>query len=788
MTPDRPVEVRVDQGGRLILHAEDAGIANWTVKRDWRRYLGNEIRAEGFDQFRPNINLTDQPPTTDPITLVTQLRRPNGDMALVVGTQTDLWVYQYNPLTYLARETSYVDSGYINSPTLAWRQIGSGFSASGRRWEAVTINGYLVLNNGVDLPVTYQVGDFAVQPIYELRENGVVSVGTIAVCNDVLLCGDVTFIISDDDLAKVMNGPTPYGLVDPSLCQRYQWRIIWSLPNLPRRFGVVIPCSVASGSLLVTLAFATKALQVGQQIEILGAGTNGNNLTTTITYISASTIALAVAGVLAGAIQAITVTNPGGGYLTAPAVTITDPTGTGATATATVANGLVTGITVTNAGTGYTNPTVTVAVSPTPTLQIADRVVTSMGSTSIALSDGDPTNSITGKFQDLIDDGSAILKMMALRTNIAVYKETSIYLGQYTATIAAPWTFIQQKVLPEASLVHRDTLVGMGGGGGNAVSGWNAVHIYAGKRCFYKFDLTNVLPLEMPELRECQDLFFQNGDPDSTFAAINPLTDEIWFCFPNGPGPDYALRFDFRFGTASTTSIQAFGACGVIRPESAPVSVGDTWFAIGGANGKVYRYGLTGLRAITPPRGVTVSGSGSTVTASSAFFTERMQGCSIAIPGVGWFAITQYVNPTTVTVLGTVNGVLNLPFTVQPAIYHRDTQPYDSVLQSGLECFGTRHNEKQVERYIPILTDFTSPQTKLGVQLIVATNAANPRAVVSKTLAAPMVNPALTTLLMGHYIMDMLTVSGVNNPAGLDSRILDVTTVKTRSFVRHLSS
>jgi fibronectin-binding autotransporter adhesin len=49
----------------------------------------------------------------------------------------------------------------------------------------------------------------------------------------------------------------------------------------------------------------------------------------------------------------------GAGYITAPYVQITDPTGFGATAIATVdANGKITGVTITNPGVGYTNPSI----------------------------------------------------------------------------------------------------------------------------------------------------------------------------------------------------------------------------------------------------------------------------------------------------------------------------------------------------------------------------------------------------------------------------------------------
>ncbi len=69
-----------------------------------------------------------------------------------------------------------------------------------------------------------------------------------------------------------------------------------------------------------------------------------------------------------GSITAITVTAPGSGYTSAPAVSITSPTGNGATATAVVDySGTVTAITVdvvngvTQGGSGYTAPTVTIS-------------------------------------------------------------------------------------------------------------------------------------------------------------------------------------------------------------------------------------------------------------------------------------------------------------------------------------------------------------------------------------------------------------------------------------------
>lgn len=74
--------------------------------------------------------------------------------------------------------------------------------------------------------------------------------------------------------------------------------------------------------------------------------------------------AAAVPTVVNGFVVAITVTDPGQGYTTIPAVTITGGGGTGATATATVRNGVVDKVSVVHAGSGYAGAPVVTIESP----------------------------------------------------------------------------------------------------------------------------------------------------------------------------------------------------------------------------------------------------------------------------------------------------------------------------------------------------------------------------------------------------------------------------------------
>jgi hypothetical protein len=211
------ITVKPSDGGKLITRAAtaDAGASNYLVKRNWRRDLTDEIRREGHDYFIPLSSESDaqsQPfPVDDSfpadereINLIYVVRRPNGESAVVVGTKTTLFRFNVDLSGYV--EGEYVEDIYSPDPAgvpyfeepSRWQIIGEGFSENGRRWEVSSIDGETVFNNSVDLPVSYRVEWRFVKPLYELREQGVVSVGTIAEFNGILLCGDVTELTETD--------------------------------------------------------------------------------------------------------------------------------------------------------------------------------------------------------------------------------------------------------------------------------------------------------------------------------------------------------------------------------------------------------------------------------------------------------------------------------------------------------------------------------------------------------------------------------------------------------------
>lgn len=264
------------------------------------------------------------------INLVALARRPNGQTAVIAGSKRRLYrFFALDDPDYISRdpadyppgtpadELSYWSDGTLfpadaadyppGTPTLQqqyvdtteigyWIVIGSGFSLQGKRWETVDINGYMIFNNSVDLPVTYRVEEFRVVPIYEMREQGIAAVGTISALNGILMCGDISEIQPDKVAEWFNTAADPYGVYPyPQYINRTIFRVTWGTPDEPRRWAAVVPGAIEVGKNILTLQYPVLGFDVGQSIIIAGAGTphaggTSDNLTANIINISGATI------------------------------------------------------------------------------------------------------------------------------------------------------------------------------------------------------------------------------------------------------------------------------------------------------------------------------------------------------------------------------------------------------------------------------------------------------------------------------------------------------------------
>ncbi len=210
-------------GGQLVTRATSsvAGISNYTKKLNWIRVLEQEHRRHGYDLFVPlpsADDFADQPypaAADDTINLVYLSRRANGSSAVIAGTPSRHWKFSLDLgdyiEDYLGQPYVLGDSNgpYFEVPT-RWQLIGDGFSTDGHRWESSTVSGTTIFNNGVDLPTAYRIDWSSEAPLYELREQGILTVGTITEHQSMLMAADITELATDADLDLLL------GLVNSS--------------------------------------------------------------------------------------------------------------------------------------------------------------------------------------------------------------------------------------------------------------------------------------------------------------------------------------------------------------------------------------------------------------------------------------------------------------------------------------------------------------------------------------------------------------------------------------------
>jgi len=727
------------------------------TKRDFRRDLDVEIRREGHDYFGPNLDLpaslqtfpglitnvtitrigavatvtrsmgqwfevgetvviagandpayngqkvitavtatsfsfavVGAPPTPDPSTTITATpiedvnlvalaRRPNGQTAVIAGSHRRLYRYyalddpdyitedpdlwplpdvppywsvnpaDYPPLTPVD-ELEYVDSnpGY-------WIVIGSGFATDGNRWETVNINGYMVFNNGKDLPVTYRVEELEVIPIYQLREQGVAYAATMAELNGILMFGDIAEI-DPDELENWFNtAADPYArYTDAQYIDRTTYRVMWGTPGEPRLWSPIVPGSIAAGTNVLSLDYPVLGFNIGESITIVGAGEShaggtADNLEATIVNINDTSIVL-------DAFASTTVTS-------------------------------------------------------------ADVQATSQ------------IGSIVG-FEDLQDDGSGIVKMLPISSTLVVYKDTTIFLGQYTGNVDQPFVFTNLEVQKEACPFYRNTVV-------LVQTQAELFHLYAGRNAFWRFDLTNQQPMSLPKFESCSNIFYDQATLENTeriFGCDNGLTHEIFFVFPSAI-EDRLLAFDYKQDTLATGSALITSGATVRKPIAGlTAGVEEDWFVMGNNQGAVLLYGRTTIDQALPDWD----------NSNSIYFRRES-------------------NPYSATKIA-----------------------YTSLLLSGLSSFGSDYSEKQCRAFRPILASQSENHT---INVVINT-ALNPNSAVVPVAAVSLTNPLVQCNIplgvMGYYLQSQISVAGVDNPIRLAASEWDVCGIDSRSIGRSI--
>ena len=708
-------------GGRLIttLSKSNVGEANFTEKTNFRRIKDSEARREGWLDFSPLAAIANQGVFDAALTCmrIVNLIRGDGTKAVIGLSRTTVRLFSNTAGT--------------------WSTIGSGYSASGKRWQVVTIGGVLICNNGVDLPFFYEVGDAAVTPMYELREVGVASVGRISEASGFLLVADITEVYAEvlplfmrgwstftsgTTTAKAANFTVVNGEVDDTFSVTTgAGTITATLPTAPPTdFYIWLKkADAGAGSVTTSPAIAVSAVSLTNQNDlalVFWDATFGRwaAVTFPLGVIPADATYTAPPSYITQRLPwAIANSNYGAGekwdpafsvLMPAASTTITLPFASSIfiarqTRVAVIGGGALGG--VLGGQEGYENGILVTAVSGrTLTLELTTdasltypRVVQVTRWTDVS--------SLVGRYL-LQADSSEITSLVTLRNWIVVCRTTGFYLGRYTGDPGAPFVF---------SSAYQGSNVPLWPDAIANVKGDYLLYPARGNR-MCRYDGTT-----WPQIHEVTDdassLFFGTDDQtDEIYAVENPITKEWWFCYP-----DRTIAFDFDTapsGTVSKIDQNFDAACAIIKPGTT-----DVWFVM--AIGRfIYTYGLA-------------------------------YG---AVPIQTWL---------------------------------RDGVAAEGVIKFGLCSFGDESNEKMALNYTPILSSL-SPNADLEVQIYSAWNpSATPVALLSpvESLPSPMGRNFIPLAFQSLYFQDEITVvEATDIDVRIVKRIWEVDLVKAGGVTR----
>lgn len=587
----RTFQLKVTQGGRLItdMSAAEIGPANLVSKTNMRRSFDVEQRREGYLKFAPISGPANQHVFDAALTCykLIELQRPDGTRALLGFSRTSIRLFDNTLGT--------------------WSNIGTGYSSSGQRWNAVTMDGYIVATNGVDLPFTWEIGDAAVTPIYEMREVGIVSAARVQVYNSFIVFADL-IEVKGEVLQLFMRGWSTF-TTDATQAKAANFSINNTTENMDR-FDV----TTGAGTITATLPSAPpNGFYVWLYKVDAGAGTvvtspviavdpvllDANGDCALVYYDGANSRWVAVnfplgvipADATYGAVPTyitnhvpwVVVNSDFGNprnwapifsvVMAASSATVVLPFAStafvaGQTRVAVIGGGPLGG--VLGGQEGYEQGILVTAVSGrTLTLEIVTNAALTYPRV-VQVTRWTDVSSLAGRYS-LQSDGSAITGLSLLRDWLVVFRETGIFLGQFTGDPSAPFVFRPK---------YSGSNVPLWGDAVASVRGEYLLYPARGDR-MYRFD-----GVSWPELHEvcdaCSTLFFDGVDvTDEVFCFDNPITKEIFFVMPAT-----TICYDYDLNTLSVFDVAFNAGAAIHKPGST-----DEWVVLS-IGRMIYTYGL----------------------------------------------------------------------------------------------------------------------------------------------------------------------------------------------------
>lgn len=589
-------------GGRLLTQPsvglETAGAENFSRLLNVFRDFDVMARMPGWIKFQPD---TGQPVAnqytydgSENLLKLAELVRGDGTRVIVAASLTKI--------------------KYYDTATDAWVQIGSGFSASGEPWQAIPIANYLILNNAVNLPVWWEIGDAAVTPLHELREAGIASVGRISIYNGFLFVGDIVEI-RGDQLAPWMNGyanhtttstqaeNANFTILDSE--HRVQFNVTTGASTITATLPAMTLGSVpfycwltkvdaGAGTVVTSPVVEDEAVILDSQNDSALLWWNGTRWAAVV-FPSGSIPSHDPYGMVYDAIKQYIPdeqawSDLGNPINFAPLVKAVQESSSTSVILPFKPNNWIAGqtrVAVVNGGPdggtlgGQSTSPVGILISAIAAFAPATMGVTITLETATDSSISYPRQVSVTRWTDIstfvgkqrLGNGSRILNMVELNGIQIVYHATGAFLNRWTAQKQKPFA-LRDKYSGQAIPRHGDCIASVR----------NAYHLYPSvEGSFIRFDgLSDPVIHEMCE--GARDLFFDGlGSTDRIWAIDNPTLQTIWFVRPTK-----VMAYRYRKDSEGVSEIDAAIVAAVFARK--PGGTVD-WFVLGQTR-FVYQWGL----------------------------------------------------------------------------------------------------------------------------------------------------------------------------------------------------